>query len=152
MIFLFDENFPANAWRPVSGLFKKHEFHVVGKSQGFDRGLPDIELFSRARDRKIDAIVTGDVKQLLGLDRINERTACRVANLHWIGIPAQPRARGRLRVHGQIGQLITSLAQIVPMLEEAENPQAFLLRRGPADTPLEDGYPQDLGTCVKIEM
>ena len=144
MIFLIDENFPGGAFTPFTTLFRKHQFLSVGRAQGFDRGMSDVALFAEAEKRRVDAIITGDVKQLLGLDRINERNACRNAGLHWIGVPAQAHAKGRLRMHGQVGQLVMSLEYVARLMDEADNPQAFLLRKGPSKAPLESGYPQDL--------
>ena len=145
MKFLIDENLPGALCKHLETLTGgQHVFIRVGKSEVFTSGLLDVELFHRAKAEGVQAVITGDTNQLLGLDRQHERAACRDNGLHWVGIPQQPRATGRQRPTGQISQVLLGFNDIIRRIAQAETPQAFLLEVGPRGLPYAKGYPQDL--------
>lgn len=140
MNFLLDENFPGNAWNPLTKLFRQHNFMQVGKC-AISTSTGDISVFQQAADLGINAIITGDLKQI----KIpGERTACREAGIHWIGVPRHPKARGKSVANGQVSLLYANLHQIVDYLEGRDSPQTLLLVAYPYPTRYMDGYPQTL--------
>lgn len=143
MKFLIDENYPRPAAMAVQRLIgARHEIICVGES--VPKGTQDTELFRLASIDGVNAIITSDIRQVEGLDRINERVACRNAGLHWIGVPRHPRACGRQIAQLQAAQLLMALGGVLPKLTQADVPQAYLLKAGSLSLQLADGYPQDL--------
>lgn len=143
MIFLVDENFPANGLASVERLVKsRHQFLRAGPD--YQKGISDLELFNVASKLGAEAIVTADLRQIQGQDRIHERDACRKAGLHWIGVPRNPRVSGRRTAHGQAAQFILALEPLVQEMASAPCPQAFLLRPGSERVPYVQGFPQAL--------
>lgn len=143
MIFLLDECFPAHFWKPISRFFSaKHTFLRV--VDDFDKGTKDTSLFRLAADLGADVIITNDIKQIEGLDCQHERSACRESNLHWVGVPRSPKARGKNIWQGQLAQLLGAMQFIVATIDAATEPQAILLTDGGHSTPCQNGYPQAL--------
>lgn len=143
MRFLIDENYPRPAAEAVRRLIgARHEIICVGES--IPKGTTDVELFGIASRDRISAIITSDIRQIEGLDRRNERIACRNAGLHWIGVPRHPRARGKQIAQLQAVQLLMALGGVLPELMQAGVPQAYLLKAGSLSLQLADGYPQEL--------
>ncbi|MBM4685859.1 hypothetical protein GS532_18835 [Rhodococcus hoagii] len=88
MRFFLDENVNQLMIEHLSSIFRAHEF--VGVRELGTKGLEDVELFGEVADHPCQVFVTGDLAQLR---RPEERAACRVAGLHWIGIH-QVHAKG----------------------------------------------------------
>ena len=75
-------------------MYRGHFFdHVV--MGNYKAGIDDLSLFTEAKRQGIDVLITGDIRQITGQDRLNERKACRQAGLHWLGVPQVLKARGK---------------------------------------------------------
>lgn len=139
MKFLFDENFPFGPWGRVANLFGSHHFGRVGSD--IEAGITDLEVFQQATADQYEVFVTGDIKQLF---IPTERKACREAGLHWIGVPMNPKSKGKSIAHGQVGKLLASMRLVVDHLEDSSTPQALLLNPAGHLIDLQKGYPQAL--------
>ncbi|UCZ89849.1 hypothetical protein [Gordonia sp. WA4-43] len=126
-IFL-DENVNNKMVKPLRMLFPAHQFLVAGVDT--DKGEDDIPLFPIARDLGADLFLTGDIDQLDELARPGERTACRDAGLHWLGLP-KVAARGRLSLYGEFSVLVGALAYVIDDASVASEPTFFVLKKGP---------------------
>lgn len=141
MKLLFDENFPANARFYMQKMFPRHQYVQSGDGKDFP-SMDDPELFRAAAADDVDVIITSDIRQVEGPDRRNERTACREAGLHWVGIPQPLNLKGRERVRFQIATLLATFSYIEKYLSDAQEPRAILLERSNGKPPLTSGYPQ----------
>lgn len=143
MYFLIDANFPANSASYLRSMYRRHIFdHVV--TGDYDPNMDDIPLFEVAREKGVDAFITGDIAQIQGHDRRKERESCREAGIHWLGVPQIPKARGKDKKWGQINSLLANLGYAVREFEASTKPQAILLRPGIYELQSEVSFPQDL--------
>lgn len=142
MIFLLDECFPSKVWMHLDNLLKKHTFHQSVTLLG--SGAQDIDIFTAAADKNIDALITSDIKQVENQSRLHERKACKDAGIHWVGVPRNPRAHGRSIPFSQVGQLLAAIPEVEKVLSQADYPQAVLLNTGDHHRPFCKGYPTSL--------
>jgi hypothetical protein len=105
MRVLLDENIPVPLKAPLRLLEPGHEFrHVL--DEGW-QGIPDPDLFRRARDGGFDALVALDRNQLSYRD---EWLALKRANIHHISIRQTRSTTGK---HGML-RVLASLAAAIP--------------------------------------
>lgn len=143
MNFLIDANFPANVVPYLQQMYRQHTFDAVVHGD-YDPGMDDIPLFSAAKANKVDVFITGDIAQIQGQDRKNERKACQDAGLHWLGVPQVLKARGTDKKWGQINSLLANLRFAIREFETAQTPQAILLTPGIHQLQCASGFPQEL--------
>lgn len=142
MKFLFDANVPKKAQSAVRTVFTGHQFVAVWEPP-FDPDMDDLALFELAKSEKIDAVITHDVVQMVGLDRRHERGRCADCGLHWLGMPQPYKVHGPLRKSAHIASgLIHALADVIDVFEAASAPTAILLSEVSSKPGFERGYPQ----------
>lgn len=143
MHFLLDANFPANAVSYLRSMYHQHTFDRV-IDDNYDSHMDDVPLFSVAQAKGVDVFITGDIAQIQGADRKDERKACRQAGLHWLGVPQIIKAKGADKKWGQINSLLANLRYAIRKFQSATEPQAILLKPGIHHLQSEPGFPQDL--------
>jgi hypothetical protein len=121
--FFLDENMHQGMIGHLAAVFQPHEF--VGVKDLGTKGADDIALFGKVAAEGCQVFVTGDLKQLR---RPLERTACRDAGLHWIGVH-QVHARGYHVVAGPVSTLVHALPFAFEQLESATTPLYFQLKK-----------------------
>ncbi|WP_165242035.1 hypothetical protein [Corynebacterium lizhenjunii] len=144
MKFLFDANIPKKAQAAVRSMFASHLF-VAAWDKPFAPDLDDLSLFRLAKQEGIDAIITHDVAQMIGVDRRDERRRCAECGLHWLGIPQPFRVPGPLRksAHTSSG-LLHALVDVIALFDAAVKPTAVLLNEVPDQVAYQSGYPQSI--------
>lgn len=143
MNFLIDENFPANSIGYLRPMYRGHSFdHVVDGN--YQSGIDDLTLFAEAQKQGVNVLITGDIRQIMGQDRLDEHAACRAAGIHWLGIPQVLRARGKDGKWAQINSLLSNLRYAVKHFESASEPTAILLQPGSFKLQAEKDFPQPL--------
>ncbi|RJO77594.1 hypothetical protein D5S18_07580 [Nocardia panacis] len=123
MRFFLDENMPQGMIAHLSSVFKPHEF--VGVRELRVKGVEDVELFGRVAAADCHVFITADLAQLT---RAAEREACRVAELHWIGVH-QVHAPGFHVIAGPTSTLVHALPFALEHMESSSTPQYFKLRK-----------------------
>lgn len=122
-------------------MYRGHFFdHVV--MGNYKAGIDDLSLFTEAKRQGIDVLITGDIRQITGQDRLNERKACRQAGLHWLGVPQVLKARGKEGKWAQTNSLLSNMRYALPVFESATSPTAILLRPGSIKLQAEKEFPQ----------
>ena len=98
-----DENLPPFVAKPLAVVYQEHSF-ATWEDEGL-KGVEDIELLTRLRDRGFDAIVTRDRRQLRDPD---ERRAVADSGLRWIGV-ADKKLQGLEQITITVSTLIAGM-------------------------------------------
>lgn len=107
-------------------MFQDHTFLVGGLDT--DRGLLDIPLYPIVASLGCELYVCADNGQLD--KRPAERTACRTAGLHWVGIRKVP-AKGKRGATADAARFIGAFLHILDDIQDAAGPRYFRLEPGP---------------------
>lgn len=124
MKLFLDENVQQPLVGHLQSIFPTHRF--VGVSDLSTKGADDVTLFPIVAAAGCDVFVTGDRQQL---HRVDERDACRIAGLHWIGIH-QVNKVGYHSLAGPASTLIHALPFIFDALRNGvDEPRYFQLKK-----------------------